>query len=513
MYAANLPRTSLSRNGVYYYRVRRKDFEARVSLGTKEHRSAAAIVYLLEAFRVTEEFQVLSNEALIVRCNRLVQEQHIALRNCAVSAGVAEPPPRPLDITPFDLAFDPPSGTFVPKNIGPGEFDEAVQAASKMTQAMANSPRVGMVMDPTNSRPPLAPPMKMEEILQAYSTTVMGETPGIRLEEQRLRVAVKSVRERKAKIRRFLKLAAPKTNLPREVTVQTACYFFEGGPLPQGVNAKAETLLGKAANTYNSYHSPILGFFDYCVRINQCADNPIKLVRRKTKNEVAKDKVPTASFELDQLHSIFGHPDYPEKKEGEEGYYWGPILLFLTGARPGELTQARLDDYQKGVEGWYLRIDNQFELQHLKTPNSRRHVPLHPVLQDLGFFDWLESEKKKRRSEELLFPQFIWTINGHAKNLSRDFNERFLIKIDFPATRHNRSLKSFRHSFVKLLTERGANPYVLKPLVGHGTELVQGVSKDDAHEEYSKEYSQSAELRLIMKLPVEVLTPLLPKKS
>jgi integrase len=68
---------------------------------------------------------------------------------------------------------------------------------------------------------------------------------------------------------------------------------------------------------------------------------------------------------------------------------WAPWLCAYTGARPGEVTQLRVEDVQQHPAGfWFLRLTP--EAGAIKTSEARS-VPLHPHLVEQGFLEFIKA--------------------------------------------------------------------------------------------------------------------------
>jgi integrase len=92
--------------------------------------------------------------------------------------------------------------------------------------------------------------------------------------------------------------------------------------------------------------------------------------------------------------------------------YWLPTVALFTGARVNELCQLNPQcDIQQDSESthWYFNITDdstahQEVKKSVKTPGSKRKVPIHPKLIELGFL--LYVERIKSQGSTLLFPGF-----------------------------------------------------------------------------------------------------------
>ena len=107
------------------------------------------------------------------------------------------------------------------------------------------------------------------------------------------------------------------------------------------------------------------------------------------------DRLP---FNADDLKAIFSTAVYttgdrPKGGAGEAAY-WFPLLGLMMGARLQEIADLRVCDVQQSEEGiWHFDINDE-DGRRLKTRNSRRKVPLHPVLVDIGFLEYVATRRQ-----------------------------------------------------------------------------------------------------------------------
>ncbi len=124
--------------------------------------------------------------------------------------------------------------------------------------------------------------------------------------------------------------------------------------------------------------------------------------------------------------------------------FWAPLLGLYQGLRVNELAQLYVDDVRKLGGRWCLDITRDRPGQRLKNRHSRRCMPLHPMLIQCGFLEFVEQARRWRRTT--LFPGVVWGINGPGDSVGDWFNRTFLRKrcgINTPT----RTFHSFRHCF------------------------------------------------------------------
>ena len=112
-------------------------------------------------------------------------------------------------------------------------------------------------------------------------------------------------------------------------------------------------------------------------------------------------------FEGDEMRAFAESP-------GNAHRYWLPHLGLFTGARINELCQINPQTDVLSEDGvWCLWLTDETEgdgsiRKSVKTPGSKRTVPIHPRLIELGFLKYVEHVKAS--GAKLLFP--AWTPEG-----------------------------------------------------------------------------------------------------
>lgn len=88
----------------------------------------------------------------------------------------------------------------------------------------------------------------------------------------------------------------------------------------------------------------------------------------------------------------------------EPHFRWLPMLALVTGLRVGEMVFLKPADFTTMYGNLIIDLRRFVEIQprrSLKNPNARRLVALHPILRDVGFIEWVNSQNP----EGWLFPE------------------------------------------------------------------------------------------------------------
>jgi integrase len=177
-------------------------------------------------------------------------------------------------------------------------------------------------------------------------------------------------------------------------------------------------------------------------------------------------------------------------------YYWLPLLsLFTGGARINEVSQLHLDDIGISAQGtWFVDMNEKSDDKKLKNKMSSRVVPVHPLLINLGFGDWVNT--LRTAGYVRLFPELKHdTEKGYGKAATKwftGFKSRLGIATDGKKTFH-----SFRHNFTNALPD-DIPDRISKQLTGHtrGKGTQDRVYKKDVAADEALPYVARMKIRL-----------------
>lgn len=203
------------------------------------------------------------------------------------------------------------------------------------------------------------------------------------------------------------------------------------------------------------YCQKLSGFFEWC-QLNELTDvNPFKAIRFK---KTRKDSEAKSAYTTVELEKIFGNLARTKQAHKHPYYFWLPLLGYFTGARLNELCQLyKSDIYQ--VDGiWVIQIDDRFEGQKLKNQTSRRIVPVHDLLLELGFIEYVRSVQHER-----IFPELKESRDGFGTAASKWFG-RFKTKMGFDK---GHDFHSFRHTVATQFKRQSISHIVAGELLGH----------------------------------------------
>lgn len=189
------------------------------------------------------------------------------------------------------------------------------------------------------------------------------------------------------------------------------------------------------------------------------------------------------NFEEEDLNLLFTSPLFTspsswqsDRKVADATLYWLFLLALTTGARIEEVGQALVADVKAKGRVLYIDIDDYIEddvdaSKSVKTPGSRRVIPIHDRLKALGFDRYVASIRESGSVQ--LFPDLVAGQFGkHTKEASRVANRL----IDKLVTRNRRLVfHSFRHQFKDFALEAGITERVVDQITGHAPTTIGGL--------------------------------------
>lgn len=228
---------------------------------------------------------------------------------------------------------------------------------------------------------------------------------------------------------------------------------YKGMTLPQAVAAadKAEDQRRLSPKTLRNNYIQITALFNLAMGEKWISENPVKSKRLSRSFEDNADSPPRPQFTIEELNRLFRSSLHTECSQGKErgGRFWVPLLSLFHGFRCNEACQLYSEDV-KTVEGiTFIAIREEREdgskcEKKLKTKQSKRDVPLHPELIQLGFMDFVQ-ERMADRSCPRLFPELKPGNKGYFSDSFSKWFARFVeltVGSGCRATMH-----SFRHQF------------------------------------------------------------------
>lgn len=168
-----------------------------------------------------------------------------------------------------------------------------------------------------------------------------------------------------------------------------------------------------------------------------------------------------------------GYRETPGPVVVKDSKYWLPIVALFTGARLEEIGATLVREVRKQDGIWLFDIldrgDDEDE-RSIKNEHSRRIVPLHKTLIDLGFLDYVKAQPK----DGFLFPDLKASKTPYGMRQTPMFSkwygrfrERNAVVKGKGMGDPKKPFHSFRHTTIRALRKNGINPTLAYLLVGH----------------------------------------------
>lgn len=188
------------------------------------------------------------------------------------------------------------------------------------------------------------------------------------------------------------------------------------------------------------------------------------------------------SFTDDELSSLFGeafHARPQRLPQRAAATYWLPLIGLFTAMRVAEMSALEVSDFSvfDGVHCVRVKehqaLSPEVEGSRLKTVASRRTLPLHPKLIDLGLLDYVE----QRRAAGLkhLWDGLSWEAkSGYGRYPSSDF--RKLAKEVGVYVERRKVLHSLRSTLSQALESAGMATEHIDRLLGHEVKSTRAIN-------------------------------------
>ena len=176
----------------------------------------------------------------------------------------------------------------------------------------------------------------------------------------------------------------------------------------------------------------------------------IKITKRK-------EVISIEPFTKDELKKIFDPLTYPRVMDIKYSYrYWIPLIALYSGMRLNEICQLYLDDIKVSKGVWYFDISDERKDQHIKNSQSKRLVPIHSKLLELGIIEYankVREVKVNNKHQDRLFYQLNYSVKNHYIQAISQWFGRYLKKIGIDS--RSKVFHSFRHTVKPYLRDAG----------------------------------------------------------
>ena len=239
-----------------------------------------------------------------------------------------------------------------------------------------------------------------------------------------------------------------------------------------------------SSGTRKKYITQLAAFYASGIAEGWCLEHPAKAVAAKTGTAKARMKAgeqDRTAFPVDALPLIFSAELKAKYGAFDSQYaerFWLPALYLTGGFRAEEAAQAKVADFETigGIHCFHVRVSDP-ETQSLKNVNSQRTVPLHPVLERLGFQQYIEHRRAAALAEGValesaqLFAGLKPSKTHGWRNAACQFWNGKAGQLNRLGlyTKNIQVLHSLRHNAIAAMVEAGIPNAFRLALSGHGT--------------------------------------------
>ena len=182
-----------------------------------------------------------------------------------------------------------------------------------------------------------------------------------------------------------------------------------------------------------------------------------------------RDKKKRVPFDDNDLKKLFESSKYRHGKFKHACDFWAPLIALFTGARLGEIVQIYTEDVRE-IDGIFVfDINDNYDKQLKNEGGSPRIVPIHSLLKNLGFVEFVKHQKAQGHLK--LFPEEERTARGLFGRYSKRFRTyRNSVDAGPRNEMEYRDFHSFRHLVRTRLAEACVAEIVIDEIVGHRSE-------------------------------------------
>lgn len=224
-------------------------------------------------------------------------------------------------------------------------------------------------------------------------------------------------------------------------------------------------------STINNNYYCVAQFFKWCVETEYLQANPCTATYPiyDVKDEDGGNKTPP--FAPKELSVLFA-PANIKTNAGQRNHVWHMLIALYQGMRAKEIAQLQVADIKEEGGCWYFDINDnrRSKLNYpksLKNKNSKRRIPIHPALLDLGFLDLVKVKKVQGDDAQILDS---FDIGKQLTNWFIHPKQGYMAKCAIEKTTDDGASKryhSFRATFITQAEVCHLDAAVRQQLVGH----------------------------------------------
>ena len=224
---------------------------------------------------------------------------------------------------------------------------------------------------------------------------------------------------------------------------------------------------GRSHKSNKDYLAAVSQFFKWCKLMRYTSANPFDEVKLSKPSNQAGHDLARQRWQPEQLKHVLQSQDFIDK---QADFKWITLLMLYHGLRPSEACQLHSNDITT-IDGInVIHVTNEGMSQQLKTAQSKRTVPLHQKLIELGFVDFVQTmtNRTSKTSQLISNPLFHYQPSSDgvwSHKFCREFG-KLLDQLHFIAGKRPTAY-SFRHTFIDELKQLQIEESMVAQLVGH----------------------------------------------
>ena len=139
----------------------------------------------------------------------------------------------------------------------------------------------------------------------------------------------------------------------------------------------------------------IKAFLNFCVEIECLDKNRLHYKINPDDNNKRKE------FRIEQLQNLFNtdwyNKDLEHNLKEEPHKIWIPLILLYSGARINEISQIYINQIIEKEGVYFFKIKDTEDDQSTKNKSSNRVIPIHKILLDFGFLNYIKQQEKNNQ--------------------------------------------------------------------------------------------------------------------
>ncbi|AZG73962.1 site-specific integrase [Shewanella livingstonensis] len=224
---------------------------------------------------------------------------------------------------------------------------------------------------------------------------------------------------------------------------------------------------GRSHKSNKDYLAAVSQFFKWCKLMRYTNANPFDEVKLSKPSNQAGHDLARQRWQPEQLKHVLQSQGFIDK---QADFKWITLLMLYHGLRPSEACQLHSNDISviDGIN--VIHVTNEGMSQQLKTAQSKRTVPLHQKLIELGFIDFVQTmtDRTSKNSQLTSNPLFHYQPSSDgvwSHKFCREFG-KLLDQLHFIAGKRPTAY-SFRHTFIDELKQLQIEESMVAQIVGH----------------------------------------------